>query len=126
MIGAVADSGVLAEVLARASDGDFFEAWEQRARATGWCRHPIRLVGSSHRYSQETGELTATFSSSDLPDRMLLKACGQRRATRCPTCSATYRSDAFQLVAAGLRGGKGIPEAIADHPALFATLTAPS
>ncbi|WP_343577812.1 replication initiator, partial [Mycobacterium sp.] len=61
-----------------------------------------------------------------LPDGVLLKACGQRRATRCPTCSATYRSDAYQLVAAGLRGGKGIPEAIATHPAIFATFTAPS
>ena len=37
-----------------------------------------------------------------------------------------YRGDAFALVAAGLRGGKGVPETIGDHPAVLLTLTAPS
>ncbi len=34
--------------------------------------------------------------------------------------------DARMLVLAGLEGGKGVPESIADHPVVFATLTAPS
>ena len=83
-------------------------------------------MGSTRRYTSSDGELAGSFGSDELPDRVLLKACGQRRATRCPTCSAVYRSDAYQLVAAGLRGGKGIPESVAAHPAIFATLTAPS
>ncbi len=120
------DAGILAQVLARAADPAGYEAWAARARAAGWCRHPVRLVGATRRYNAEDGELAGTFASDELPDRVLLKACGQRRATRCPTCSAVYRSDAYQLVAAGLRGGKGIPETIANHPAIFATLTAPS
>ncbi|MHB1533409.1 MAG: replication initiator [Acidimicrobiales bacterium] len=124
--GAGPDPRTLAEVLSRAADPTGFEAWRARGASAGWCRHPVRLVGASRRYSAGNGELLATFASADLPDAVLLKACGQRRATRCPTCSATYRSDAFQLVAAGLRGGKGVPEAVADHPAIFATLTAPS
>jgi hypothetical protein len=37
-----------------------------------------------------------------------------------------YRGDAWQIIAAGLRGGKGIPESVIGHPALFASLTAPS
>ena len=37
-----------------------------------------------------------------------------------------YKRDARQLVKAGLAGGKGIPETIAAHPCVFATLTAPS
>ena len=35
-------------------------------------------------------------------------------------------ADAFQLVAAGLRGGKGVPETVTEHPMLFVTFTAPS
>ncbi|MDP8929569.1 MAG: replication initiation protein, partial [Actinomycetota bacterium] len=43
----------------------------------------------------------------------------------CPSCSATYRADAWQLFAAGLRGGKGVPDSVGRHPILFVTLTAP-
>ena len=57
---------------------------------------------------------------------MLLKACGTRRESRCPSCAATYRADAYQLLAAGLKGGKGVPETVAAHPRLFVTFTAPS
>jgi hypothetical protein len=38
----------------------------------------------------------------------------------------TYQADSFQLLAAGLRGGKGVPETVAGHPRLFVTFTAPS
>jgi hypothetical protein len=44
----------------------------------------------------------------------------------CPSCSATYQADSFQLLAAGLRGGKGVPETVTGHPRLFVTFTAPS
>ena len=57
---------------------------------------------------------------------MLLTSCGNRRETVCPACSAVYKRDARQLVRAGLSGGKGIPDTIAAHPCVFATLTAPS
>jgi hypothetical protein len=57
---------------------------------------------------------------------VLLKACGTRRESRCPSCAATYRADAYQLLAAGLNGGKGVPETISEHPRLFVTFTAPS
>ena len=57
---------------------------------------------------------------------MIYKACGNRRAAVCPSCAETYRADAYQLVLAGLRGGKGIPDGVAGHPAIFATLTGPS
>ena len=43
-----------------------------------------------------------------------------------PICAETYRRDAFQLIRAGLIGGKGVPEHVAGHPAVFATFTAPS
>jgi hypothetical protein len=66
------------------------------------------------------------FDTRHLPDGVLLKACGSRRETACPPCASLYRGDAFALVAAGLRGGKGIPESIGEHPAVLLTLTAPS
>jgi len=52
--------------------------------------------------------------------------CGNRRESVCPPCSQVYKRDARQLVKAGLAGGKGVPESIAAHPCVFATLTAPS
>ena len=55
-----------------------------------------------------------------------MTACGNRRETVCPACSQVYKRDARQLVRAGLTGGKGIPETVAAHPCVFATLTAPS
>ena len=52
--------------------------------------------------------------------------CGNRRESRCPSCSQVYKRDARQLVRAGLVGGKGVPEIVAAHPCVFITLTAPS
>lgn len=87
---------------------------------------PRRCLGKRLAVDAETGEARTTFSSDDACDGVVLKACGNRRASVCPACAATYRADARHLVAAGLAGGKGVPEAIAAHPAVFVTLTAPS
>lgn len=120
------DEGLRESIVARAADAKAFTTWAERAKSTGWCRSPIRLSGSTQRIDGPSGEILSSFSSVTEPDRVLLKACGQRRATCCPSCSETYRGDAFQLVAAGLRGGKGVPAEVALHPAVFVTLTAPS
>jgi hypothetical protein len=61
-----------------------------------------------------------------MPDGIIYKACGNRRAAVCPSCAETYRRDAYQLVRAGLIGGKTVPASVAGHPAVFATFTAPS
>ena len=66
------------------------------------------------------------YSTDREPDATLLKACGNRRASVCPSCSTTYQADSFQLLAAGLRGGKGVHKSVAAHPRLFVTFTAPS
>lgn len=80
-----------------------------------YCRHPVRLW--SDAVDTSTGELTG---------RSVLVACKDRRQILCPACAERYQQDAFQIVAAGLRGGKGVPVTVADHPACFVTLTAPS
>lgn len=94
--------------------------------SAGGCSHPVQLVGRTDTLDLLTGELLATLHSDDLPAGRLLVACGDRRAARCPACSAIYRRDTYQLVRAGLAGGKGVPEAVAGHPCLFVTLTPPS
>jgi hypothetical protein len=61
-----------------------------------------------------------------MPDGVIYKPCGNRRETVCPACSLRYKRDAYQIVRAGLVGGRGVPEQVAHHPAVFPTLTAPS
>ena len=119
-------SPLASDVIARVGNPERYARWRQQLASTGYCSHPIRLSGSRTVVDAGTGEIRGSYSTGDEPDGTLLVACGNRRATRCPTCSATYRADTWQLVAAGLRGGKGIPETVAEHPRLFVTLTAPS
>lgn len=70
----------------------------------------MQLVGRTDTIDLLTGELLGTTHSDDLPGGRLLVACGDRRAVRCPTCSAVYRHDTYQLVRADLAGGKGVPD----------------
>nr|WP_329364156.1 replication initiator [Streptomyces sp. NBC_01483] len=91
----------------------------------GGCAHPIRLTGHRTHLDTATGEILNHFNSGRLPAGELLVRCGNRRATRCPACSTVYRYDTYQLIAAGLRGGKTVPASVAEHPRVFATLTAP-
>ncbi|MFE3856027.1 replication initiator [Streptomyces griseorubiginosus] len=91
----------------------------------GGCTHPIRLTGHRTRLDSATGEILDHLDAGRLPAGELLVRCGNRRATRCPACSTVYRYDTYQLIAAGLRGGKTVPTSVAAHPRVFVTLTAP-
>jgi hypothetical protein len=116
--------GVLGEVIERAGHG--YDRWAELVAQAGYCHHPIRLAGRVEHADRITGEVRTVYDSDREPDGVLLKACGTRRESRCPSCAATYRADAYQLLAAGLKGGKGVPETVAQHPRLFVTFTAPS
>jgi hypothetical protein len=116
--------GVLAEVVDRAGHG--YGRWAELVAQAGYCHHPIRLAGRVDHADRQTGEIRQVYDSGREPDGVLLKACGTRRESRCPSCAAVYRADAYQLLAAGLKGGKGVPESVAGHPRLFVTFTAPS
>ncbi len=116
---------VVEGILARLNAPGGVDAFTAQVRAARACRRPVRLAGWVTRPSAGRGP-AVVFDSRTLPDGVLLKACGSRRETVCPPCASLYRGDAFALVAAGLRGGKGIPEAVSDHPTVFLTLTAPS
>nr|WP_234043094.1 replication initiator [Streptomyces marianii] len=97
----------------------------QQIGTLGGCAHPIRLTGHRTRLDSATGEILDHIDSGQLPAGELLVRCGNRRATRCPACSTVYRYDTYQLIAAGLRGGRTVPASVAAHPRVFATLTAP-
>ena len=116
--------GEVDEAIARAGPG--YDRWAEQVAATGYCIHPVRLRGRVDHADPQTGEVRTVYSTDREPDATLLKACGNRRVSVCPSCSATYQADSFQLLAAGLRGGKGVPETVAGHPRLFVTFTAPS
>jgi hypothetical protein len=116
--------GVLGEVVDRAGHG--YDRWAELVAQAGYCHHPIRLAGQVEHADRQTGEVRQAYTTDGEPDGVLLKACGTRRESRCPSCAATYRADAYQLLAAGLKGGKGVPESVAGHPRLFVTFTAPS
>jgi hypothetical protein len=116
--------GVLGELVERAGHG--YDRWAELVAQAGYCHHPIRLAGRVDQADQATGEVRTVYDSEREPDGVLLKACGTRRESRCPSCAATYRADAYQLLAAGLKGGKGVPDTVAEHPRLFVTFTAPS
>ncbi|MDI9887284.1 replication initiation protein [Streptomyces sp. HNM0645] len=98
----------------------------RQLRGLGGCTTPIRLDGHRTDVHTTTGEILHHLTASDLPAGHLLVRCNNRRTTRCPTCAETYRRDTYQLITAGLRGGKGTPERVATHPRVFATFTAPS
>ncbi|MBB6345214.1 hypothetical protein FHU36_001723 [Nonomuraea muscovyensis] len=103
-----------------------YDRWAHQITRTGGCRQPIHLRGKIEHYDRATGRLLHRYSTHTEPDGVLRVPCKTRRASRCPACAETYRADTYQLVRAGLVGGKGVPETVAAHPALFVTLTAPS
>jgi hypothetical protein len=90
------------------------------------CTQPVRLRGRVDHLDSPTGEVLHRYTTAREPGGVLRVACKTRRASRCPSCAETYRADTYQLIRAGLTGGKGVPATVAAHPCLFVTLTAPS
>jgi hypothetical protein len=114
-----------AELLDRATREDY-QQWLSTAQAAGGCVRPIRLRGTARDIDPATGEVIRGLDTEDLPDKAIYLPCGDRRASVCPPCAEIYRADTYQLIRAGLAGGKGVPESVATHPCVFATFTAPS
>ena len=93
---------------------------EQLTRAAGPCQRPLRLAKTVLAIGRDNGHLRALGTS------VIHARCGNRRESRCPSCSILYKYDTYNLIAAGLRGGKQTPDTVGAHPRLFVTLTAPS
>jgi hypothetical protein len=121
---AVLEGALLAGVVDRMTRPDY-RAFEAQLRSSGYCSRPVRLQGRVD-VCDGYGHRRQVWTTDGEPDGILRKACGNRREAVCGPCAERYRRDAYHLIAAGLRGGKGIPESVAGHPAVFATLTAPT
>lgn len=105
------DTNAAVDQMVRRASSMGYESWWRRAESVGFCARPIQLTGTD-----EFGR-----------DRVVWTRCNNRRAQICPSCSDLYARDTWQLVHAGTAGGHhGIPEAVADRPQVFVTLTAPS
>jgi hypothetical protein len=114
----------VASARARAQDPDYPE-WLNHIKGVAACRHPIRLTGDIH-VKNPAGQHMASMSTDDMPDGAIYTPCGNRRASVCPSCAETYRRDTYQIIRAGLEGGRyGLPP-FGQHIAVFLTATAPS
>ena len=111
----------VADLLRRAA-APGFDAWQRRIVRLSGCTNPIHLHGTAHTVDTTSGEILHTHTTDDGPP---LVPCGNRRAAVCPTCSTRYKGDTYQLIRAGLVGGKQTPNTVTGHPRVFATLTAP-
>jgi hypothetical protein len=114
------DAALLAGIVQRVGSPGFGR-FRGQLRSSGYCARPVRLRGEIR-----TCDGQRVWSTAGEPDGMLRKACGNRREAICPQCAERYRQDAYHLIAAGLRGGKGVPASVTAHPFVFVTLTAPS
>ncbi|MEH0658116.1 replication initiation protein [Streptomyces stelliscabiei] len=117
--------GAIRHLTTLARHGDL-GAYARQVQRLGGCERPVRMEGHRLDVHAATGEIVREIVDTDLPAGQLLIRCNNRRATRCATCAEVYRKDTFHLVTAGLSGGKGIGPAVAEHPRVFATFTAPS
>jgi hypothetical protein len=104
------------ELLQRATRDDY-DRWLNTALVAGGCVRPVRLRGTVRDVDTTTGEILHRLDTEDLPDKAMYVPRGDRRASMCPPCAETYRADIYQLIRAGLVGGKGMPESLAAHPA---------
>ncbi|MFR0356928.1 replication initiator protein RepSA [Streptomyces sediminimaris] len=112
----------------RVAGSDGFDRWQDQIRRTGGCADPIHLTGWVTHKDKTTGALLHHYSTEREPGGRIRVACGNRRASRCPSCAWTYAGDTYHLMRAGLAGdeNKDVPATVRDHPRVFATLTAPS
>ncbi|MGA5809587.1 replication initiator [Streptomyces cellulosae] len=120
-----APTAAIRQLASLARHGDL-SAYAHQIQRLGGCERPIRMEGRRLDVHATTGEIVREITDRDLPAGQLLIRCNNRRATRCASCAEVYRKDTFHLVTAGLSGGKGISPAVAQHPRVFATFTAPS
>lgn len=96
---------VVSQIIARASSPGF-EDWWSRVEHAGFCSSPVELRGRD---------------ASGRPVTVLAR-CKNRRASVCPSCSALYSGDTWQLVHQGISTDD---EQCNERPIVFATLTAP-
>ena len=72
----------------RASASSDYFGWLDHITSAAGCSHPIRLAGRFTTRDVATGAITTSLSTEDLPDGVIYKNCGNRRASVCLSCSS--------------------------------------
>ncbi|WP_428967060.1 replication initiator [Micromonospora fluostatini] len=96
-----------------------YREWRAGVESVKGCLQPVRLSGKWEVRHLGSGDLIASRQGR------VWASCGTRRAAVCPTCADRYAADAWHLIHAGMSGGKGVPNTVAQSTRLFVTLTAP-
>ncbi|WP_051486061.1 replication initiator [Nocardioides sp. J54] len=96
---------VVSQIVARASSPGY-DDWWSRVEHAGFCSSPVELRGRD---------------ASGRPVTILAR-CKNRRAAVCPSCSALYSGDTWQLVHRGIAADDSEDN---GRPMVFVTLTAP-
>jgi hypothetical protein len=118
------DPAQVASARTRVASGEFPE-WLDHVSTAAACTRPIRLSGSID-VNNPDGTLMHSIDTESMPDGVIYTPCGNRRASVCPSCAEVYRRDTYQIIRAGLEGGRyGLPP-LDQHMAVFLTATAPS
>lgn len=103
-----------------------YKHWLKHVLPAAACSNPVRLRVDAD-WCDTNGKIEFSERVSDsFPDQALYVACKNRRRSVCPACAETYRADTYQLIKAGLVGGKGVPDTVTEHPCVFVTFSAPS
>ncbi|MFG7942385.1 plasmid replication initiator protein [Streptomyces cacaoi] len=102
-----------------------FDRWLDQIKATGGCENPVYLAGYTTVQRAETGEILRHYSTENEPGGRMPVRCRNRRERRCAPCSYLHAGDTYQIVRAGLSGGKGVHDSVQHHPRVLVTLTAP-
>ena len=86
-----------------------YDAWLDHVWHAAACTRPVRLRGAVRHIDPATGDLLYTIPTLGMPDGVIYKPCGNRRATTCPGCAEVYRRDAYHLIRAGADRRQGHP-----------------
>ena len=110
--------------LARRAGRADFDRLRAQLRSSGYCARPVRLAGQIE--TCDANGVRRVWSTDNEPDGVLRKACGNRREAVCPPLRRALPLGRLSPDPRGHEGGKGVPDTVAGHPAVFFTLTAPS
>jgi hypothetical protein len=91
-----ADLAAALKLPAPPADPAALAGWEREVRRAAYCANPVRLAGRVDQADKRTGEVREAHTAEHEPGGVLLKACGNRRASVCPACAETYRRDAWR------------------------------
>ena len=113
----------LLAALARRAGRPDFPKLEAQSRSSGYCARPVRLVGHVETCIGDGRRRVGARAPSPTASSVRRAATAAKPSARRARALPPRRLPPHR---AGLRGGKGVPDTVTGHPAVFVTLTAPT